>query len=403
MLEHITAEDAQTPLIPDLAVASPLTEFVLRGLDSCWMPQKGCWSHIYHLDGRAQPNQSIPESDVFYTLNVLLGLSRIRHLGPIHDYDLHRTFLENVVKVPKLASPKYAYGMALWAAAALDFDIPLRTLSEIQSLVTDQKGWMRFRAQDLGMVLIGCVEQAKRNMPELGPVAKDLFAHLERNYSCESCLFFDEATGIRRRFSSFATNTYLTLACYIYGEWSGNRRALDLANRCARKLISLQGPLGEWPWFFHTPTGRVVDFYEVYSVHQDGMAPAFLEHAEKHGVAGATEAREKGFMWIYGENQLCRSMLWPKEGLICRSQVRKGELADKSKRIIRSIANACTGRGGTLAAPSELQLRLECRSYHLGWVLWSFGNRDDMRAITHHPGLLERHGSESVKTGSILT
>ena len=117
------------------------------------------------------------------------------------------------------------------------------------------------------------------------------------------------------------------------------------------------------------------------------MAPAFLEHAEKHEVEGAAEARHKGFMWIYGENQLGRSMLWPKEGLICRSQARKGELADKGKRIMRSVTHAMAGRGGKLTLPSEVELRLECRSYHLGWVLWSFGHRDDMEAITHHPNL----------------
>jgi len=387
MLEPIGADAPNISYIPDLAVASPLTEFVLRGLDSCWMPQKRRWSHIYHLDGRSQPNQSIPESDVFYTLNVLLGLSRIRHLGPIHKYDLRQTFIENVIKVPKLASPKYAYGMALWAGAELEFDIPLRTLSDIQAVIADRDGWVKFRAQDLGMILIGCVEQAKRNMPELGAVAKDLFAHLKQHYACDSGLFFDKPMGLRRRFSSFATNTYLTLACYIYGEWTGDQRALAFANRCASKLISLQGPQGEWPWFFYTPAGRVVDFYEVYSVHQDGMAPAFLEHAEKHGVVKAKEAMQKGFMWIYGENQLRRSMLWPKEGLICRSHVRKGELTDKGKRIMRSVAHTMIGSGGGLVSPSELELRLECRSYHLGWVLWSFGQRDDVQAITHHSGL----------------
>jgi hypothetical protein len=387
MLEQIGAESSKAAAYRGITVASPLTEFVLRGLRSCWMPDTRRWSHIYHLDGRAQPNQSIPESDVLYTLNVLLGFSRIRHLGPIHDFDLKQIFLENVAKVPTLPSPKYAYGMALWAAAELEFDIPSRTLSEIRALIAKRVGWMKFRAQDLGMILIGCVAQAKRSMPDLGTLAHDLFAHLDKNYSCESCLFFDEATGLRRRFSSFATNTYLTLACYIYGEWSGNRRAIELAKRCSRKLISLQGPQGEWPWFFYTPRGRVVDFYEVYSVHQDGMAPAFLEHAEKHGVEGAREAIQKGFRWIYGENQLRRSMLWPKEGLICRSHVRKGELADKGKRIMRSITNACSGGGGTLAPPSELELRLECQSYHLGWVLWSFGNRDDLRDITHHHDL----------------
>ena len=57
---------------------SPLINYALSGLQKCWMPEHQRWSHIYHLDGRANPNQSIPQSDVFYSLNVLLGMSRIR-------------------------------------------------------------------------------------------------------------------------------------------------------------------------------------------------------------------------------------------------------------------------------------------------------------------------------------
>ena len=272
-------------------------------------------------------------------------------------------------------------------AAELEFDIPLRTLSDIQSLIADREGWMKFRAQDLAMILIGCVEQAKRNMPELGPVAKDLFAHLDQNYSCESCLFFDESTGLRRRFSSFATNSYLTLACYIYGEWCGDRRALDLANRCTRKLISLQGPQGEWPWFFYTPAGRVVDFYEVYSVHQDGMAPSFLEHAEKHGVAFAREAMQKGFMWIYGENQLAPVHAMAKGRADLPVACPQGRMADKGKRIMRAMTHACAGLGGNLAAPTGAGASPGGPKPHLGWVLWSFGHRDDLPAITHNPML----------------
>ena len=311
--------------------ATPLIRFILRGLDCCWMPEHGRWSHTYHLDGRALPNELIPHSDVFYTLNVLLGFSRIRHLGEIHEYDLKKIFDANVVQVPRLPSRKYAYGMALWTAAELGFDIPEETYGKIRAVLDDRAGWMTFNAQDLGMILIGCVEQAKRRRPELGSIAQDLFQHLNQYYGCHSGLFYDAASGWRRRFSSFATQTYLSLACYIFGEWTRNQRALDLARTCSAKLISLQGPQGEWPWFFHTP-GRVVDFYEVYSVHQDGMAPAWLEHAERHHVPGAREALVDGFMWIYGDNQLRRSMLWQKEGLICRSHVpQERELSGKWK------------------------------------------------------------------------
>src|SRR5439155_25936528 len=209
----------------------------------------------------------------------------------------------------------------------------------IARVVEDRQQWMAFGAQDLGMVLIGCVEQARRTASaRWASTARELFAFLSQHYTGPRGLFMDAAMGSRRRFSSFATNTYLTLACYIYGEWSGDDHALTLAKTCTRTLIELQGPQGEWPWFYYTPGGRVVDFYEVYAVHQAGMAPAFLERAERHGVPGATEALVRGFKWIFGENQMKRSMLWKREGLICRSQARRGELNNKRKRVVRAIA-----------------------------------------------------------------
>jgi hypothetical protein len=351
------------------------------------MPELGRWSHIYHLDGRSLANQSVPESDVFYTLNVLLGFSRIGHLTSSHGFDLPEIFRTSVALVPKLNSPKYAYGMALWAAAELGFDIPADTRTAIGSLVEDRKQWKDFRAQDLGLILIGCVEQARQNAGRWASTARDLFAFLNERYSCPSGLFYDEAIGARRRFSSFATQTYLTLACYKFGEWSGNRRALALAKACTRTLIELQGPRGEWPWFFYTPAGRVVDWYEVYSVHQAGMAPAFLECAEQHDVPGATEALVKGFRWIFGQNQLNRSMLWKRLGLICRSQVRKGELEDRRQRAVRAIVNTLRRRSDSLIDASGLELRRECRSYELGWILWSLGCRSDLAEIQCHPDL----------------
>ena len=155
-------------------------------------------------------------------------------------------------------------------------------------------------------------------------IVRGLFDFLVRNYAGPSDLFLDSPFGWRRSFASFATQTYLMLACYNYHGAFGDERALRLANACARKLISLQGPQGEWPWFYRVPTGKVVDFYEVYSVHQDSMAPAWLEHAERHGVAGATEAIVRGFEWILGNNQRGQSMLRPALGMIVRSHARKG-------------------------------------------------------------------------------
>lgn len=360
---------------------SPLVNYALNGLQNCWMPEHGCWSHIYHLDGRGQPNESLAHSDVFYTLNVLLGLSRLHRIPRTID---HRTVFErNVLQLPWLPVAKYAYGMALWSAAELKLDIPRVVEDHIESLLTDTSAWVSFRAQDLGMLLIGVIRQAEADHKRWLRFVHPLFAFLTDRYHSQSGLFFDAPFGLRRRFASFATQTYLTLACYTYGEFTGNLEAIAMANACTRKLIALQGPNGEWPWFFDALSGRVLDYYEVYSVHQYGMAPAFLEHAEQHDVPEARDALIRGFKWVLGDNQLNKLMLVPDLQLSIRSQVRKNELHTSSLRMLRALRNTYIPRTADLIDPADLTLRLECRSYELGWILWSFGARTDLRELTH--------------------
>ena len=362
---------------------SPLVNYALSGLQRCWLPEHGRWSHIYHLDGRAEPNESLARSDVFYTLNVLLGFSRLNQAPS--GFNVPETFECNVLELLRLPVEKYAFGMALWAAAELKLDVPDEVVRHIDALLSEQKNWQYFRAQDLGMMLTGIVAQARTDRKELYPFVETLFAFLVERYHSASGLFFDEPFGLRRRFTSFASQTYLTLACYAYGEFVGDRRAIEIANACSGKLIDLQGPNGEWPWFFDAQRGRVLDFYEVYSVHQYGMAPAFLQCAERHGVPSAREALIRGFEWVLGHNQLAKLMLIPDMHLSIRSQVRKHELHTNKFRMVRAVYNAYLGCSGGLTDPANLRVRLECRSYELGWILWSFARRADLSRLTHNP------------------
>jgi hypothetical protein len=361
---------------------SPLISYALKGLERCWLPEFGRWSHIYHLDGRDPPNESLPASDIFYTLNVLLGCARVSQIPD--EIEAAATFHRNIDRLIELPKATYAYGMALWAAAELDLRISDAVLARIKSILATRESWRAFRAQDLGMLLTGVVAQARRAPQTWSAIADALFAFLVERYHCASGLFFDSAYGPRHWFGSFATQTYLTLACYSYGEFANDHRAIHIANSAARKLITLQGPKGEWPWFFHVPSGRVVDFYEVYSVHQYGMAPAFLECAERHGVAEARGALIKGFWWVLGENELHQPMLVPELHLSIRSQVRKGELHTKAWRISRAVCNGLLRRASGLIGPDNVELRRECRSYELGWILWSFGSRTDLPELTNH-------------------
>lgn len=374
---------------------SPLVDYALKGLERCWLPEFGRWSHIYHLDDRTQPNESLPPSDVFYTLNVLLGLTRVARLPA--NINLAEIFQRNVSHLTTMPVSKYAFGVALWAAAELRMELPAHVLRHLDFHILAKQNWRSFHAQDLGMILVGVVAQAKLNRCKWSSVAGELYAYLVDRYHSPSGLFFDAAVSLRRRFASFATQTYLTLACYAYGEYANDDRAIDIANVCSWRLIKQQGPNGEWPWFYDAASGLVVDFYEVYSVHQCGMAPAFLQLAEQHGVLEARGAIIKGFNWILGHNQLGRPMLVPDLHMTIRSQLRKGELNTKTWRAVRAMCNSILRRVSGLIDPGYLDIRRECRSYELGWILWSFGRRSDLVQLTHHERFARDREMESAR------
>lgn len=357
---------------------SPLINYALGGLQKFWLPDLERWSHVYHLDGRENPRESVSHNDVVQTLHVLLGMSRIR--GVPRSIDVPYVFRINADQLTRLPMPKYTVGLAAWAAARLKLDLPFGVSKMIRHLLEDRENWSHLRGQDIGLLLTGIVAQAAGGRTEFIHHAAPLANYLSESFATETGLFCDSATGYRRRFATFATQVYLAVACYSYGEYAGDLEMVHLGNACARRLIELQGPQGEWPWLFDAERGEVADFYEVHSVHQYGMAPALLEFAERHSVEGASQALIRGFTWIFGENQLRRSMLMPSLQMSYSAQARQGDMRGRSWRIV----SAYLGRNARLISPTKLTIRKECRSHELGWILWSFGERRDLPQITHN-------------------
>jgi len=366
----------------------PLVRFVLRGLSNCWMDDHGCFSHLYRLNSSETGNVSVPESDVFYTLNVLLGFSKLSDQGSSLPYDIPEIFRSVARRMARLRVPCYAYGMALWAGAELQLAIPDELRSQIESYLHDNKRWSNWTGQDLGMLLSGTLAQAKHGRKEWVDHSHRLKTYLDEYYSCrQTGLFYNSPKGLRRRFASFATGVYLTLACFHYGEFFEHEPSIKRALECVQSLQKCQGPRGEWPWFYDVPSGKVLDIYPVYSVHQDGMAPAYLHHAIKHGHPGARESMLSSFYWILGENQLGCSMLAIDEGMIYRAQARNQRL-QRGRRAAKAIMNCTFNHAATFTSPRNLMLTPECRSYHLGWILWSFAGKDDYKELTHHSAFI---------------
>ena len=277
-----------------------------------------------------------------------------------------------------------AYGTALWAAAELTVPAPRAAVDGVRARTSDLATLRGFRAQDLGMLLSGVSGQARTNASWSGSAHRIREAILT-GLSTPTGLFRDRATGPRRFLATFATQVYCVLGLYHYGAVFDDPEAAAAADACVARLLTLQGPQGEWPWFYNVSTGRVVDYYEVYSVHQHGMAPAILKPAAARGVPGAREALSKGFNWIFGQNRLSTSMLRPDLGVVARSQARR-EIGDgRIVRIARTAFDHLTARPARIdLRPERLMIRPEVRSYELGWILWSFGNDTKFYELTHH-------------------
>jgi hypothetical protein len=367
------------------AVRAPtpaLVSYAIDGLRRCWMPELGRFSYRYRFDA-APPNQSMTESDAFYSLNVLLGLSRLAAPRGCEYLNLTATYNRCCSLLRSTRTRNYALGMALWAGAALDIEPPDLIIDRVRVLLTSPSALSRSSAQDIGMLASGATAMALKHPGDWRSAAEALVNLLQQHY-CDSSsgLFYNQGKGYRRRFSSFASQVYSMLALYQFGEAFDRDWAIAVANRAAARVIGLQGRRGEWGWFYYVPRASVVDFYEIYSVHQHGMAPAFLHHAAAHGVTGARDALMRGFRWLFGDNEMGVSMLRPAERMFYRSQLRRGELKATRQRVFRSIANAVRGRSDGISRHSGLALRHECRSYELGWILWSFGGRSDYRELT---------------------
>jgi hypothetical protein len=274
-------------------------------------------------------------------------------------------------------------GMALWTGARLDIEPPGSLVDRVKALMSSPRALHRLTAQDVGMLASGAIAMALKGGGEWHAVAETLVIHLREKYhDPTSHIFYNQSIGYRRRFSSFASQVYSILALYQFGEAFAHDRAVSLANKAAERMITLQGPHGEWGWLYYVPQAQVVDFYEIYSVHQHGMAPAFLHHAVAHRVPEAREALIRGFLWLFHQNEMGVSMLRPDKQMFYRSQVRRGELHSARHRVRRGIVNAALRRGDRVGNHRGLALRNECRSYELGWILWSFGARSDYPELT---------------------
>jgi hypothetical protein len=156
-------------------------------------------------------------------------------------------------------------------------------------------------------------------------LAQGCFTRLSANQDLGSGLFRGSARRegwLRRRRTdtTLSSQTYPIHALVSYAAAFGDDRALFAAERCAERLLELQGPQGQWWWRYDTRAGSVLDRYPVYCVNQDSAIPAAFGRLQAAtGKMALAEAVDRGLSWQNGHNEASLSLIDERNGRVARS------------------------------------------------------------------------------------
>jgi hypothetical protein len=347
-------------------------EFLAHAYD----PERALFSYstVVGEGGRLANDFAHPQT-IRYTINTYLGLAVAQqHAGPacwLGDVgDRVRDFVE---QHGRDLEERADDGLLLVLLAAVDPAHPAvgRSLARIAAVVERPDAARRFNMQDLAWMLWGAA--ATTQDPRAEAVARRIFELMRTR-------FVHPRTGLprhstaryRRNIVSFGSVVYFLRAMHEYAEHFDDAQARALFTRGVTRALQLQGPDGEWPWMIDVRSGVPFDRYPVFTVHQDSMAMLFLHPAERLGIAGASEAIERSFVWNLGANELGESLVRADPCFFVYRSIERDERNPRMRRYLRGL-----GPAARRYPPRAERVRFnrECRSYHLGWVLFEWADR----------------------------
>jgi hypothetical protein len=312
-----------------------------------------------------------------YTLMVELGLLRAQAAGYAVPFEIDEL---DQVAWRELAAGELTpgdIGLMLWIDARRGGEYGKELAGHLDASLVANGGLGARLGMELGWIVTGLAHHlatgGSRTGGRLLPAALDQL--LVHNRAPGGVVRHFGNAGWRRRFPNFATQIYSVLALAVVARHGLDDRALPAAIGTADRLLEMQLPDGGWPWLFDAERGTVVDCYEVYSVHQDAMAPmALLELGEVCGDARFIDAIARSLAWIHGANEFGLDMVDRANGLVYRSIRRKAghDRLWAGAKTARSLVGLSTQ--GVTARQTEINPT--DRPYHLGWVLEAWCGRE---------------------------
>ena len=365
----------------------------VRHLAAVWDASSALFPYSTRLvDGRYVNDYRHPDA-IRYTINSLLGLSAIARAGThgvgssdvtamIDDFvGRQETRIVTCADAGLLSLLLVEHGSADGSRAEVWLDRVRGHVSDPRSL----------NMQDLAWGLWGACGAARAGLAGAEDAARAIFATVRRDFlSTSSGLPRHTTSRYRRDIVSFGSLVYFLRATHEFALTFDDRSAAQLFEAGVTRALAIQGPRGEWPWLIRASNGAVVDPYPVFSVHQDSMAMLFLLPAQDRGVPGAAQAVPTSLAWCFAANELSEQFYVEEPFFAYRSIERVGR-APRLRRYLRALTGPL--RGNARFDARRVRVNRECRSYHLGWILYAWAGRSEASAQSNastQPGVAGR-------------
>jgi hypothetical protein len=351
----------------------------LEHLAGVWDEERALFPYSTHVaDGRYVNDYDHPDA-IRYTINSLLGLAEWARSTGAGESDVraktaafverHTADVVTCADTGLLTLLLAEHGEAGGLSAA---DTGERLRTQLDRPIGE------LTMQDLGWALWGACGATRAGVAGADSLAARAFDLIRTNLVVEPSRLPRHSTRrYRRDIVSFGSLVYYLRSLHEYAHTAGSHEAESLFDHGVRFALGLQGPQGEWPWLLDARSGRVVDGYPVFSVHQDSMAMLWVLPARDRGLPGAAEAIPRSLQWGFGENELDVDFYVPGPFVAHRS-IERAESAPRLRRYLRSLAPP----SGAVFGNAAVRLNPECRSYHLGWVLFAWAGRPEAQAGT---------------------
>jgi len=353
----------------DTTLVARLRALAISGLTRMYRPDERLFVFRVRRDGQRVVSEGLSRR---YTAIALIGLAQEADatvagvLGGHHVHDVCGRLIGDVPHVENLGD----VALITWAARAVNYPDRRWAWERLVELVSKSH---RDAVVEVAWTLAALCIDAEAPVDDLRQkVARRLIASFQR----KSAMFphVIGGTGLRSHVSCFADLVYPIHALARYFMLSGDREALAVAARCGAHVAAQQGSAGQWWWHYDGRTGKIIERYPVYAVHQDAMAPMALFALQEASGTDFTPQIGRGLSWLANAPELRGgSLVDDAAELIWRKVARRepGKLS-RAVQAATSRAHSALRVPGLNALFPPRAVDYEDRPYHLGWLLYAW-------------------------------